>query len=107
MSRLPLLSLDDILGGSPKKNAFEDINLPNTTNSEQRESPSKTITLHNASNDSESGPDQLHPDDPEALLNALLEENQERLRLKKLRDSLLIKRSELKSDVEEINIRVK
>lgn len=106
MSRLPLLSLDDILGDSPTKNAFDDINLPDTTNSEQGESPSKTIPHNNASKDSKPGPDQPHPDDPEALLNALLEENQERLRLKKLRDSLLIKRSELKSDVEEINIRV-
>lgn len=106
MSRLPLLSLDDILGDSPKKMASEDINHRSFTNSEQEDSPNKTKLLQNASNDSKSGPDQSHLDDPEALLNALLEANQERLRLKKLRDSLLIKRSELKSDVEEINIRV-
>lgn len=105
MSRLPLLSLDDILGDSPKKNA-EDINLAIATNLQQQDSPSKTKPPQDPSDDSKTGPDQPHLEDPEALLIAILEENQERLRLKKLRDSLLIKRSELKSDVEEINIRV-
>lgn len=83
MSRLPLLSLDEIIGQSPRKT---DTRKASDAQDSQTASDVET--------------------DPETLINAILEETQERIRLKSLRDSLLIKRAELKSDVEEINIRV-
>lgn len=101
MSNIPNLSLEELLGDSPKQNltagsgnsiGLENeamTNIPAPFDQQEAQTPADAKEINS-----------------QLLLDALLEENRERIRLKKLRDSLLIKRSEVKADAEEVNIRV-